>query len=84
MYECHIVIYKRVISLKDAKSQENQLNPSSLQFINWQNTNYDLLQNEKISNRLGPGRRHHIPCEKLKMDSELTLKKAVVMIRQHE
>lgn len=44
------VIYKGIMSLKDAKSQGNQLNPSSLQFINWQNTNnYDPLQNEKIS-----------------------------------
>lgn len=43
------VIYKGVMSLKDAKSQGNQLNPSSLQSINWQNTNYDPLQSEKIS-----------------------------------
>lgn len=44
---------------------------------------YGLLQDEMIRDRLVVGIRHHGLSERLQMDSELTLEKAVTTIRQH-
>jgi len=45
---------------------------------------YGPLQEEMIRDRLVVGIRHHGLSERLQMDSELTLEKAVTTIRQHE
>lgn len=45
---------------------------------------YGPLQDEMIRDRLVVGIRHHGLSEKLQMNSELTLEKAVTTIRQHE
>lgn len=45
---------------------------------------YGLLQDEMIRDRLVVGIRHNGLSEKLQMDRELTLEKAVTTIRQHE
>lgn len=49
-----------------------------------ENCQYGALQEEMIRDRLVVGIRHNGLSERLQMDGELTLEKAIVKIRQHE
>lgn len=71
---------------KGAKSQVTELAKLFISAVYKlaEHCNYGAMQEEMITDRLVVGIRHQGLSESLQMDSELTLAKAVLKIKQHE